>query len=37
MLQQKRAAALTAYMSFLKERAQREGALEVRADALPRG
>jgi len=28
---------LTAYMSYLKERAQREGALDVHGDALPRG
>jgi peptidyl-prolyl cis-trans isomerase D len=37
LLQQKRYALLGAYMNFLKERAQREGALEVRADALGRG
>ncbi len=37
LLQQKRAQAATAYLSFLKERAQREGALEVRTDALGRG
>jgi len=37
MLQQKRAAAVTAYMSYLKEQAQRGGALDVRADALSRG
>jgi len=37
LLQQKRAAALTAYMGFLKERALRAGALEVRANALASG
>lgn len=37
MLQQKRQAVLSTYMTQLKERAQREGALEVRTDALPRG
>src|SRR5881397_1354447 len=34
---QKHEAVLTAYMSYLKERAQREGALDVHGDALPRG
>jgi len=28
---------LTAYLSYLKERAQREGALDVHGDALSRG
>lgn len=37
MLQQKRSAAVTAFMSHLKEQAQREGALDVHADALSRG
>jgi len=34
---QKHEAVLTAYMSYLKERAQREGALDVHPDALSRG
>ncbi len=34
---QKHEAVLTAYMSYLKEGAQREGALDVHGDALPRG
>jgi peptidyl-prolyl cis-trans isomerase D len=37
LLQQKRVQAVTAYLSFLKERARRDGALEVRTDALGRG
>jgi hypothetical protein len=37
LLQQKRNAALTAYMEHLKQRAQREGTLEVRTDALGPG
>ncbi|MFN8543812.1 MAG: peptidylprolyl isomerase [Candidatus Binatia bacterium] len=37
LLQQKRAGLLQAYMDFLKERAQRDGALEVRQDVLARG
>jgi peptidyl-prolyl cis-trans isomerase D len=37
ILQQKRNAALTAYMAHLKQRAQREGTLEVRTDALVPG
>jgi peptidyl-prolyl cis-trans isomerase D len=37
LLQQKRQQATAAYMSFLKQRAQREGALEVRTDAAGRG
>jgi peptidyl-prolyl cis-trans isomerase D len=37
MLTQKRTATLSAYIDFLKERAQKEGALDVRADALGRG
>jgi peptidyl-prolyl cis-trans isomerase D len=37
ILQQKRQATLSAYMDFLKRRAQQEGALEVRANALSRG
>jgi len=37
LVQQKRATTLDAYMTYLKDRAQREGELEVRADALGRG
>jgi peptidyl-prolyl cis-trans isomerase D len=37
LLQQKRQRVQAAYMDYLKQRAQREGALEVRADALTRG
>ena len=37
LLKQKREAVLTAYLSYLMKRAQSEGALEVRADARPRG
>ena len=37
ILQQKRNAALTAYMAHLKQRAQREGTLEVRTEALVPG
>src|SRR2546422_1696408 len=37
LLKQKRDAVLTAYLSYLKERAQREGALDVHGDALSRG
>jgi len=37
LLQQKRQGLLTAYVNFLKERAAREGALEVRNDSSPRG
>src|SRR5439155_428866 len=37
LLKQKREAVLTAYLSYLMRRAQSEGALEVRADARPRG
>jgi peptidyl-prolyl cis-trans isomerase D len=37
VLQQKREAALTAFMNLLRQRAQRDGALEVRANARPRG
>jgi len=37
LLQQKREAILTAYVDFLKQRAQREGALKVEDDALTRG
>jgi peptidyl-prolyl cis-trans isomerase D len=36
LLQQKRSTVLTQFMNGLKERAQREGALEVRSDALGR-
>lgn len=36
MLQQKRSTLLANYMDFLKERARKDGALEVRADALGR-
>ncbi|HZR80848.1 MAG TPA: SurA N-terminal domain-containing protein [Candidatus Binatia bacterium] len=36
-LQQKRGSVMTAYIDYLKERATREGALEVRPDALGRG
>jgi peptidyl-prolyl cis-trans isomerase D len=36
VLQQKRQEVLTAYMNFLKQRAQRDGALDVRPDALAR-
>ena len=36
LLQQKRGTVLTQFMNGLKERAQREGALEVRSDALGR-
>src|SRR3989454_1131093 len=35
--QQKRAPRLQAYVDYLKKRARDEGALEVRADVLPRG
>src|SRR5437870_7690149 len=37
LLKQKRDAVLTAYLSYLKERAQHEGALDVHGDALSRG
>ena len=37
LLQQKRPALLAAYVNYLKERAAREGALEVRSDSPPRG
>ncbi len=37
LLKQKRDAMLTAYVDYLKKRARDEGALEVRADVLPRG
>ncbi len=37
ILQQKRQAALTAYLDYLKERAHREGAFEVFAERLGRG
>jgi peptidyl-prolyl cis-trans isomerase D len=37
LLQQKRNAALSAYMDYLKQRAQREGTLEVRSNALGPG
>ncbi len=37
LLQQKRSAAMTKYVDFLKQRAQAEGALQVNADALGRG
>jgi peptidyl-prolyl cis-trans isomerase D len=37
LLQQKRAAVVGDYMNYLKQRAQRDGALEVRADALQTG
>ena len=37
LLQQKRNQAMTAYMAFLKQQAQRENALDVRADALGHG
>lgn len=37
LLQQKRQTVLTAYMSFLKERAVRDGELEVERDATGRG
>jgi hypothetical protein len=37
LLQQKRQALLAAYLNFLKERAAREGALEVRSDSSSRG
>jgi isopentenyl phosphate kinase len=37
LLQQKRNATLSAYMDHLKQRAQREGTLEVRGDALGPG
>jgi peptidyl-prolyl cis-trans isomerase D len=37
MLQQKRNAAITAFLAHLKQRAQREGTLEVRTDALGPG
>ena len=36
LLQQKRERIVAAYLSFLKQQAQREGALEVRSDALTR-
>jgi hypothetical protein len=34
ILMQRRNAAFSAYIDFLKQRAQREGALEVEANAL---
>jgi hypothetical protein len=37
LLQQKKNAAVTAYMDYLKERAHREGALEISSDKLGRG
>src|SRR5579883_1180118 len=37
LLQQKRTEITTAYLDFLKRRAQQEGALDVRADALGQG
>ena len=37
ILQQRRNAAFTAYMTFLKQRAQRDGELEVEANALSKG
>jgi peptidyl-prolyl cis-trans isomerase D len=37
ILQQKREAALTAFMNLLRQRAQRDGAFEVRANASPSG
>jgi hypothetical protein len=37
VLEQKRQSTVTAYLTFLKERAQREGALDVHPDALTRG
>jgi peptidyl-prolyl cis-trans isomerase D len=37
ILQQKRTSAMSKYLDFLKERARKEGALEVVADALGRG
>ena len=36
LLQQKKTQVTTAYLAFLKERAQREGALEVRTDVVGR-
>jgi peptidyl-prolyl cis-trans isomerase D len=37
LLQQKRHAVLTAYLDYLKERAHREGALDILGDKPPRG
>ena len=37
LLQQKRQETVTAYMNFLKQRAQRDGALDVKANALTPG
>jgi peptidyl-prolyl cis-trans isomerase D len=37
ILQQRRASTFSAYVNFLKERAQREGELEVEANALAKG